>query len=332
MGARRPRGGQEPRCRHRSAESRGRLLRPGAGGDFARFGINRAAWDVLASLRRTGPPYRLSPTELYRDLMRTSGAITNQLHRLEGMGLVRRVPGLGDGRSILVELVLAAIMMTMTMAPVMASGSAVDRSSELEVQLLQGVRDAQFGEVVDYGPFEDVCPYASFCVRPAQPVQHSPNVDVAIIELDRDGRATAAANVLLSRDYPNSVVAPVDRAGGTAGSYGVSSVRWRRWDIDRHNGGTFSQTTGKQLTEKGWTANPPLTAADDIVAGRESAPIEFMTPYPASLFKLTVAFRIMRLVDAEQLTLKQRYTYNPTSDPLPDAAAKGKEEMQGGDV
>src|SRR5215212_3778140 len=225
------------------------------------------------------------------------------------------------------RLVLAAIMLTMTMAPVTAGGAAVDGSSELEAQLLQSVRDARFGEVVDFGPFEDVCPYASFCVRPAQPVQHLPNVDVAIIELDRDGHATAAANVLLSRDYPNGVVAPVDRAGGTAGSYGVSSVRWRRWDIDRYNGGTFSQTTGEQLTEKGWTDNPPLTAADDIVADRDSAPMEFMAPYPASLFKLIVAFRIMRLVDAGKLTLKQRYTYNPTSDPLPDAAAKGEEEM-----
>ncbi len=72
--------------------------------NFARFGINRAAWDVLASLRRTGPPYRLSPTELYRGLMRTSGAITNQLHRLEEMGLVRRVPEPDDRRSLLVQL------------------------------------------------------------------------------------------------------------------------------------------------------------------------------------------------------------------------------------
>ncbi len=72
--------------------------------NFARFGINRAGWDVLASLRRSGPPYRLTPTELYRALMRTSGAITNQLHRLEDVGLVRRVPDPGDGRSTFVEL------------------------------------------------------------------------------------------------------------------------------------------------------------------------------------------------------------------------------------
>jgi DNA-binding MarR family transcriptional regulator len=72
--------------------------------NFSRFGINRAGWDVLASLRRAGAPYRLTPTELYRAHMRTSGAITNQLHRLEGAGLVRRLPDPHDGRSSLVEL------------------------------------------------------------------------------------------------------------------------------------------------------------------------------------------------------------------------------------
>jgi DNA-binding MarR family transcriptional regulator len=71
---------------------------------FARYGLRRASWDVLASLRRSGPPYRLSPTELYRSLMRTSGAMTNRLKRLEAAGLIRRVPAEEDGRSRLVEL------------------------------------------------------------------------------------------------------------------------------------------------------------------------------------------------------------------------------------
>ena len=225
------------------------------------------------------------------------------------------------------RVVLAAILVGMTLAPATAGGTTGDQHAKLEAQLLQAVRDADFGQVVDFGPFEDVCPYASFCATPAQPVQHLPNVDVAIIELDSDGRATGAANVLLSRDYPNGVVAPVDRAGGPAGSFGVSSVRWRRWNIDRYNGGTFSQTTGEQETAKGWTDNPPMTGADDIIPGRETAPIEFMAPYPASLFKLIVAFRIMRLVDAGALKLKQRYTYDPSSDPLPEAARTGEEEM-----
>ena len=71
---------------------------------FATYGLRRESWDALASLRRAGPPYRLSPTDLYRGLMRTSGAITNRLHRLEQDGLVRRVPDPADGRGMLVEL------------------------------------------------------------------------------------------------------------------------------------------------------------------------------------------------------------------------------------
>jgi DNA-binding MarR family transcriptional regulator len=71
---------------------------------FAVYRLRRESWDALASLRRAGPPYRLSPTDLYRGLMRTSGAITNRLHRLEQDGLVRRVPDPTDGRGMLVEL------------------------------------------------------------------------------------------------------------------------------------------------------------------------------------------------------------------------------------
>jgi DNA-binding MarR family transcriptional regulator len=59
---------------------------------LAEHGLNRALWDVLASLRREGAPYRLSPTELYRALMRTSGAMTNRLAALERAGLSERVP------------------------------------------------------------------------------------------------------------------------------------------------------------------------------------------------------------------------------------------------
>jgi DNA-binding MarR family transcriptional regulator len=71
---------------------------------FTGHGLRREAWDVLASLRRCGPPYRLSPTELYLGLMRTSGAMTNRLRRLEAAGLVRRVIDPSDGRALLVEL------------------------------------------------------------------------------------------------------------------------------------------------------------------------------------------------------------------------------------
>lgn len=71
---------------------------------LAEYGLNRTGWDVLLSLRREGPPYRLSPTRLYGGLMRTSGTITHRLRRLEAAGLVARVPSDEDGRSVLVEL------------------------------------------------------------------------------------------------------------------------------------------------------------------------------------------------------------------------------------
>lgn len=222
-----------------------------------------------------------------------------------------------------VALALAAAVATLGVTPLAGTGARADAgaSSALQAAVLAAVRDARFGETIDFGPFEDVCPYASFCTRPAQPVAHMPNVDVAVIELDADGHAVGVADVLLSRDYPDGVVVPIDA------SLGSSAVRWRRWDIDRYNGGTFDQTTGQQLTAKGWTDNPALTGDDDIVPGRESAPLQFMAPYPASLFKLIIAFRIMRLVDAGQLSLKQRYTYIRTGGALPDDAAPGETQM-----
>jgi DNA-binding MarR family transcriptional regulator len=71
---------------------------------LAEFGLTRATWDVLASLRRAGPPHRLSPTQLYVALMRSSGAMTHRLAGLEAAGLVRRMPDPQDGRGALVEL------------------------------------------------------------------------------------------------------------------------------------------------------------------------------------------------------------------------------------
>jgi DNA-binding MarR family transcriptional regulator len=71
---------------------------------LAAHGLARWSWDVLTALRRSGAPYRLTPTALYRSLMRSSGAISNRLNRLERDGLLRRVPDPADGRGVLVEL------------------------------------------------------------------------------------------------------------------------------------------------------------------------------------------------------------------------------------
>jgi DNA-binding MarR family transcriptional regulator len=71
---------------------------------FGRHGLTRQSWDVLACLRRAGKPYRLTPTEINQEVMRTSGAITHTLHALEYAGLIARVPNPEDGRSSHVQL------------------------------------------------------------------------------------------------------------------------------------------------------------------------------------------------------------------------------------
>src|SRR6266540_1248849 len=71
---------------------------------LARHELNEPQFAVLAALRRAGPPHCLSPTDLYKSLLVSSGAMTNRLRRLEDAGLVRRMPDPGDGRSVLVAL------------------------------------------------------------------------------------------------------------------------------------------------------------------------------------------------------------------------------------
>lgn len=71
---------------------------------FARFGLQAGEFDVLATLRRSGSPYALTPTALYEATMVTSGAMTNRLDRLEKAGLILRAPHPNDRRGIVVRL------------------------------------------------------------------------------------------------------------------------------------------------------------------------------------------------------------------------------------
>jgi DNA-binding MarR family transcriptional regulator len=71
---------------------------------YAQFGITRADFDVLATLRRAGAPDGLSPGRLTSALMLTSGGMTSRLDRLERAGLVARRPDPDDRRALLVTL------------------------------------------------------------------------------------------------------------------------------------------------------------------------------------------------------------------------------------
>jgi hypothetical protein len=163
------------------------------------------------------------------------------------------------------------VLLLATSSPAADSGASfAERSRSLERGLLEAVRAVDFARVLDWR-------------RQGQPVAQPPNVDVAVIELDAEGRPVAAADVLLSRDYPRARGVPIDRA-----TLGTRAVRFTRWNADR------------------WSGREPWTGAgadEDVVPGRSGAALRFMAPYPASLFKILIAYGVMRRVDQGEFTL-----------------------------
>jgi len=71
---------------------------------FSEIGLKIGEFDVLATLVRSGPPYELSPTELYRTTMMSSGGMTARLDKLEKAGYVERRPHPDDRRALTVCL------------------------------------------------------------------------------------------------------------------------------------------------------------------------------------------------------------------------------------
>ena len=71
---------------------------------YREHGLDGGWYDVLATLRRAGPPYRLRPTDFASALMLTSSGTTKRLDRLEQAGLVAREPDPADRRGILIVL------------------------------------------------------------------------------------------------------------------------------------------------------------------------------------------------------------------------------------
>lgn len=88
----------------------GRLSRASAavnvrlGETFARHGLDSSSFDVLATLLRSGSPYRLTPAILARDSMVTTSAVAQRLNKLETRGLVSRESNPADGRGTVVAL------------------------------------------------------------------------------------------------------------------------------------------------------------------------------------------------------------------------------------
>ena len=68
------------------------------------LGLSWEAFSLIVTLRRSGRPYEMRPTDILQESLLTSGAITNRIDRVAEMGLVKRYPDPDDRRSYLVKL------------------------------------------------------------------------------------------------------------------------------------------------------------------------------------------------------------------------------------
>ena len=74
------------------------------------YGLTFGEFDVLATLRRSGKPFQLTPSELIDSMMLTSGAMTNRLDKLTSKGLITRQSNQSDRRSLPVQLTKQGIV------------------------------------------------------------------------------------------------------------------------------------------------------------------------------------------------------------------------------
>jgi DNA-binding MarR family transcriptional regulator len=71
---------------------------------YKEHGLEPGWHDILATLRRSGPDYKLRPTDLTNASMLTSSGTTKRLDKLENAGLIRREPDPNDRRGTLIAL------------------------------------------------------------------------------------------------------------------------------------------------------------------------------------------------------------------------------------
>lgn len=107
---------------------------------YAPYGIARGEFDVLATLRRSGEPYTLSPRQLSGTLMLTTGGMTGRLDKLERAGLIRRSPDPHDRRGLQV---------TLTEKGLTTVDEAVGAGLAAETTALSALNAEQAGQLAD---------------------------------------------------------------------------------------------------------------------------------------------------------------------------------------
>jgi Beta-lactamase enzyme family len=215
---------------------------------------------------------------------------------------------------------LVTVLLTTATLVICTAGTAEDPDDLLAEQVRQAVEARDFKDVVDLTP-PDLAAGLAYSRGGAaekydspdrqrvgaaapKPLHQTPNLDVAVIELDDFGRPLAMADVLLSPQHPKGVVVPLDRR-----TLSTDQVRYRWWD------------------DTEWDVNGGR-GTRDVLPGREKAPIDFSSPYPASVLKLMVGFGVLRLVDQGRVALDADYAYEPVTPNPACGGAQAKKVRQ----
>ncbi|MBM3380877.1 MAG: serine hydrolase [Betaproteobacteria bacterium] len=198
-----------------------------------------------------------------------------------------------------------------------STGFAKEKSclttNELNNELKSAVLKVDFKNVVDLGPTftADPCPTTEPACQHGRKTlgrKQFPQIDLAVIAFQPGCKnPVVGGNVFFSRDYPRGVGASFDPK-----TQAVSNVKMYPWLQERFDEGqVISQAPWFKPSPGAWKSRYPANELLNPEAVR--SPISFMSPYPASVFKILVALRVLQKLE-EQGSLEQqlnnKYTYD----------------------
>ena len=119
----------------------GKALEKRANKTVSALNIHYTDLDVLATIRRSGKPYELTPSQLMKSVLISSGAMTALLNRLTKLELIYRASNPKDGRVKLVGITEKGIRIideaiVLRMAEAIESISALNDSEEKQLSFL----------------------------------------------------------------------------------------------------------------------------------------------------------------------------------------------------
>ncbi|GKX55557.1 MarR family transcriptional regulator [Leminorella grimontii] len=120
--------------------------------NFARYNLNVGEFEVLAALARN-PDRQLSPKELQKKILISSGGLSNRINRLEEKKYIVRIPDPSDRRGVIVKitpegrkLTLEAVVTHVAIEKALIQGLDVEDREQL-AELLKKLIKSQKSEL-----------------------------------------------------------------------------------------------------------------------------------------------------------------------------------------